>query len=149
MVTWFFHCVVTAMLACLIWIIQILHYPFFKFIDTSKSRSAFEFHQRAISYIVMPLMLAELISAIYLLYTYYFVFKMLLIINFLVILCIWIQTFVVMVPLHMSLSNQFDKNVVSKLVRQNWFRTVLWTIKAIFWISLIAHGISPLLFTPS
>tara|TARA_B100001094_G_C17969801_1_gene689736 strand:- start:327 stop:728 length:402 start_codon:yes stop_codon:yes gene_type:complete len=127
------------MLVCLIWLIQLLHYPFFKFIDVSQSSKAFEFHQRSISFIVIPLMLIELFTGFFLTLYFWNSFAKLLSINLGVILLIWIQTFTVMVPLHMKLMTKYDLNTVNSLIKQNWFRTILWTLKGIFWIFLINH----------
>ena len=140
MTAWFLHCVISVMLMCLIWIIQLVHYPFFKFIDSSKAKQAFEFHQRSISYIVMPLMIAELASATYLLANFYNPFYKLLIANLILILLIWVQTFVIMVPIHVKLISNYDTKLVKKLVNQNWFRTIIWSIKAVLWVILIYHG---------
>ena len=142
MTAWFIHCVISVMLMCLIWVIQLVHYPFFKFVDITKSKKAFEFHQKSISYIVMPLMIAELASATYLLVNFYSPFYKLLISNLAIILLIWIQTFVVMVPLHMKLITNFNEATVKRLVNQNWFRTIIWTIKALLWVVLIYHGLT-------
>ncbi len=136
---WFVHCISSTMLVCLIWLIQLLHYPFFKFIDVSQSSKAFEFHQRSISFIVIPLMLIELFTGFFLTLYFWNSFAKLLSINLGVILLIWIQTFTVMVPLHMKLMTKYDLNTVNSLIKQNWFRTILWTLKGIFWIFLINH----------
>lgn len=109
-------------LVVLIWIIQILHYPSFRFID-KKIFSGFEkFHTKRISYIVIPLMLTELFLSIIDLRPFVIV----------VLILIWSSTFLIQVPCHEKLKIGFDEKVISRLIFTNWIRTILWTIKFIF-----------------
>ena len=110
---------VSAALLVLIWLIQLLHYPMFKFVDEEKFPEAMQFHQRAISFIVIPLMIAELILALYL-------------INLpilMIVVAIWVSTFTLQVPLHQKLTHKKDFEAVAYLVNSNWIRTFLWSLK--------------------
>ena len=49
----------------LIWTIQVVHYPSFSYVDNDHYIDFQHFHMRAITYIVMPLMLFELAFEIY------------------------------------------------------------------------------------
>lgn len=42
---------------------------------------------------------------------------------------IWIATALVQVPLHRDLTKHYDRVVVAKLVRSNWLRTGVWTVR--------------------
>lgn len=117
----------SAMLVCLIWLIQILHYPSFYYIEESRFKAFSSFHQYRISFIVMPLMLIELGSGAFLLFqddspsVYLY--------NIIAILLIWLITFFVSIPCHMRLSRGKDRLLIAKLIKTNWIRTILWTVK--------------------
>ena len=113
----------------LIWFIQLVHYPFFMRIDGSGFASHMEFHKQRIFFIVMPLMLVEIVSSGILAFADN-VTVTLNLWGFIVVLAIWGVTFLVQVPLHGKLSNGFDPETVVRLVRSNWIRTSLWTIKS-------------------
>jgi len=120
------------LLTGLIWIIQLVHYPSFHFIEHSKFIEFEIFHSKKITWIVAPLMLIELITAVDLfsknLNNHYFT------INLLAILGIWISTFTFSVPLHNKLQNGFSSEAIDKLIITNWPRTILWSVKSILLI---------------
>lgn len=120
-----FELLISFALVVLIWIIQILHYPSFRFIEKEIFPSFEQFHTKRISYIVIPLMLSELFLSI--IDPKPFVLSLLIL--------IWGSTFFIQVPCHEKLKNGFDENVISRLIFTNWIRTILWTIKFIFLLS--------------
>lgn len=117
-----------AFLTGLIWTIQILHYPAFSYIDGGKFKQFHGFHSRNITFIVLPVMAIELLTAGYLAYglgtTWTWV-------NLGGVLLLWISTFVVSVPLHNSLAAASDPKIIQRLVITNWIRTVLWSSRLI------------------
>ena len=60
----YIHLISTSMMVAIIWIVQILHYPTFKFIDQKRYEEFQDFHMKRISYIIIPIMLVELISGV-------------------------------------------------------------------------------------
>ncbi|WP_083750259.1 hypothetical protein [Rhodohalobacter halophilus] len=50
----------------LIWTVQLVHYPFFLFAGNDRFKPSMDFHRSRISYIVIPVMLAELFSSAWL-----------------------------------------------------------------------------------
>lgn len=119
--------ITSAGLLVLILIVQILHYPFFKYIEENNFSKAMRFHQNRISSIVMPLMLVELALSVYAFYSSSPKSTLLI----LIVLLIWGSTFFIQVPLHQKLLLKKDDTLIKKLVRTNWIRTILWTIKFI------------------
>ncbi len=118
-------CVSWALLS-LIWVIQLNHYPSFYFIDPNAFEAFQKHHTQSITYIVMPLMLAELALSVRL------AFHMNNWIYYTALACvilIWAGTFFIQVPLHNKLMNGKDMEAIRQLVQGNWVRTVLWTIK--------------------
>ena len=48
-----------------------------------------------------------------------------------IVLLIWLSTFFVQVPLHQSLGSRIDLELIDRLASTNWWRTLLWTVKAV------------------
>lgn len=113
-------------LVTLIWIIQVVHYPMFKYMSEEQFPIAMKQHQNRISLIVIPLMIAELICTAAICFLKQDLSSYLL---FLIISLIWISTFLVQVPIHNSLSDHFKIEKINELVKTNWMRTGLWTLK--------------------
>ena len=125
--------------AGLIWVIQLVHYPSMKFVSENEFESFHSFHQKKISILAMPLMAIELITSIILLIQSFendtsLIFK----INFMIVVLIWFSTFFMQVPLHQKLSKGKNDVLIDKLVFTNWFRTVLWTLRSILMLFLLA-----------
>ena len=49
--------------------------------------------------------------------------------SMILLIIIWLSTFFIQVPIHNKLLDE-PSNYLTKLVRTNWIRTVLWTVKA-------------------
>ena len=124
----------TFMLTGLIWTIQIIHYPSFKYISQNQFPDFMTFHMNKITYIVMPLMLLELMSASYL---FIYIFSTFTIINFLFVVFIWLSTFLLSIPCHNKLKEKYDPKTIEKLVITNWPRTILWSLKSILSILIM------------
>ena len=125
------HFLSTSLMVGIIWVIQLLHYPTFHFIEQSDYVEFQHFHMQRISFIVVPVMIIELLSGFML--VYYFRSN-LLILCLIILLVIWSITFVFFTKLHQSLLGGYDKIIVDKLVQINWSRTVLWSLKLIILI---------------
>ena len=125
------HFVSTSLMVGIIWVIQLLHYPAFNFIKESDYVEFQHFHMQRISFIVVPVMILELFSAFMLVY---YLWSNLLILCLIILLFIWLITFVFFTKLHQSLLDGYDKKIVDKLVKINWSRTVLWSLRLIILI---------------
>ena len=62
------HLVSTAIMVGAIWVIQLVHYPSFYYIDKNNYMKFQNFHMNRISYIVIPAMTVELFSGLLILY---------------------------------------------------------------------------------
>lgn len=120
----------------LIWTVQLVHYPMFHSLEKESFVSHMNLHKSRISLIVVPVMLAELGSSAWLalfadsIRGYH-------IAGFIIILLIWIVTFLMQVPQHNRLSDGKDEEVIRKLVSGNWIRTALWSAKSILGILIL------------
>ncbi len=112
----------------LIWTIQIVHYPTFKFVEPVQFHNFTKFHVKKISYIVAPLMVLELASALYLLRVQA---NLPIFINLIFLLLIWLSTFFLSIPCHDKLLKQFDLSIIEKLIQTNWPRTILWSLRSL------------------
>ena len=126
----------TFMLCGLIWTVQLVHYPSFHFFEKADFETHMTSHKFRISLIVVPLMLMELItSAILGFYADSLIF--LHQVGFVIVVAIWLITFLVQVPLHNSISSGYREDSVTKLVRTNSVRTVLWSLKSLLGIYIL------------
>ena len=126
------HLVCCAILVGLIWTIQLLHYPAFSFVRESHFLEFHQQHSQRITFLVGPLMVAELASAVGLVWLNFE--NALLWVNLSGVLLIWGCTFFISVPIHNSLAERFDVLQIRKLVLTNWFRTTLWSARLILLI---------------
>ena len=128
----------TLFMVGVIWFVQLVHYPLFRFVS-KKNFSHFEkLHSRYASYVVVFPMLIELVTSILLLkwcptsIPYY-----LLLLGFILVVIIWMSTFLLQVPSHARLSAGYDINEIKLLERSNWFRTTAWSLRGILVIILL------------
>lgn len=126
--------IITAMLVGLIWVIQVVHYPAFKFVDPQHFTLSSKVHMFRITLIVGPLMIIEILAASLLLLDN---FSDLAIINLGLLALIWIVTAFFSVPCHLDLHKCKNLEVINKLVLTNWMRTILWSAKLLVAIKLI------------
>ena len=120
----------TLPLVGLIWTVQLVHYPLFDGVGADRFAAYERRHAARITWIVAPLMLVELAVS-----------------GWLAVAppasvpawwCrtgaaatagIWLSTYFVQVPLHGRLAAGFDAAAHRRLVRTNWVRTALWTLR--------------------
>ena len=124
------HLALASIMVGVIWVIQLVHYPSFRFTDREKYVSFQIFHMRNISFIVVPVMILEFLSGL-LLVLYHSNYESLLRISFILLLIIWLVTALFFAQIHQKLSKGYDETLVRNLVSLNWIRTLLWTIRTI------------------
>lgn len=117
-------------LAGVIWIVQLVHYPSFQFADKNEFKKFHNYHSVRISFIVVPAMLIELFTTSVLPFISTLP-KIVTYTSLLLVILIWLSTFLIQVPIHNKLSHGYNKKDIDKLVRSNWIRTFLWSAKAI------------------
>ena len=117
-------------MTALIWVIQIVHYPSFQFVSTDNFIEFEKFHVSRITYIVAPMMILEILTAMVLLKDLNFLF----ILNFILLVLIWASTFFLSVPLHEKLLKHHSYKDIKKLIYTNWPRTILWSTRSILLI---------------
>jgi len=124
------HAAATWALVGLIWTIQLVHYPLMKLVGPASFPDYHRAHTRRITWVVAPLMLAELATAGALLWRgerdpWWLASLVPLAFN-------WLSTALVQVPLHDRLSAGFDPAPHARLVRTNRWRTAAWSLRGLF-----------------
>lgn len=125
----------------LIWLVQLVHYPAFHFVDQKQFSDFHFFHSQRITWIVLPIMFVELVTAVLLFYT---AGGMIWGLNLLGVLLLWLATALLSVPIHNQLAIAPTPALVENLIWTNWPRTILWTLRSAFLIfSLLPWARSP------
>ena len=122
------HLIATSVMVGVIWVIQLVHYPSFHFVELKQYTTFQRFHMARISYGVIPAMLNELFTLILI------VFSMdqidtLVVASAILLIFIWLMTAVFFSGVHQKLTLGYDQTVVDKLIKLNWGRTLLWTLR--------------------
>ena len=125
------HLIATSMMVAIIWMVQILHYPSFLFVDKQQYTEFQHFHMKKISYIIVPIMLLELFSGFGILF-YIEKAQLSLYASLILLVLIWVITGLFFTKYHTELSKKYNRNTILRLIRFNWIRTVLWTIRLAF-----------------
>ena len=132
------HAIPTLLMVGVIWVVQLVHYPLFSF-AAKGTFAAFEAaHRLRISVVVMPLMLGEVVTSILLVVQAESATQRVLAWSGAsLLLAVWLCTFLVQVPLHRRLSRGWDPEAARRLVRTNWLRTALWTLRGVVAAALL------------
>ncbi len=135
----------TLLMTGVIWFVQWVHYPLFDRV-TPEQFSAFEAaHANRTTAVVMPLMLTEALSALWLVQFRPAGIPVLWAwVGLGLVALIWVSTFLVQVPCHSILGQGFDVSVHQRLVDTNWLRTLAWSLRTLLWLYaawlLLRHG---------
>lgn len=121
------HIVTTIFMTGLCWFVQIVHYPLFRVIEKDQF-PAYEIKNIITSFITVPIMIAELVTGLILLYNYQDVFHLL---NMILLAFIWLSTMIFQVPIHLKLMQEGSPKLITKVIRTNWIRTLSWTARTL------------------
>ncbi len=120
----------TLFMVGLIWMVQIVHYPLFDDVGQENYVRYQQRHQANITYIVAPVMLVELATAILLLfYPVAGIDKTLVYVGIGLVVLVWLSTALLQVPCHDKLVKGFNQSAYNWLVNSNWIRTVAWSAR--------------------
>jgi len=140
----------TAMMTGIIWFVQIVHYPLFLKVPSEGFVSYEQSHTVRTGFVVAPLMLIELGTAILLLlFTVTSAGKVTIGLNPLYLsalgclLVIWASTFFIQVPLHGLLEQRADSKAITLLVSTNWIRTFFWSLRLGLLALLVGERMTP------
>ena len=123
--------VASAAMCGIIWFVQVVHYPLFARSGGDDRGFAVE-NQRRTARVVIPFMLAEGITAASCVWNPPAgVPRSLTVFGLAAVGVLWLSTGLIQMPLHARLAREgHAHDAVAALVRSNWLRTVLWTLRA-------------------
>jgi hypothetical protein len=126
------HAAATWFLVGLIWTIQLVHYALFDGVGENAWGEYHRRHTSSITLIVGPLMLVELLTAIWLVWRVPTgVATWLPWVGLGLIALIWLSTMFVQIPMHNTLAGGHDADLARRLTASNWIRTVAWSARGI------------------
>ena len=125
------HATATVVMCGLIWFVQVVHYPLFALVGREAFAGYEREHVRRTGWIVGPPMIVEGITAVWLLASAPAgIGRQIPGVGFALLVLIWCATAMVQVPAHRRLESGFAEVTHRRLVRTNWIRTILWTVRA-------------------
>ena len=132
------HAAVTLFLTGLIWVIQLVHYPLFDRVDSSRFPSFHSAHSRRISLLVVPAMSLEALLALLLVVRRPAEVPLpLALLGLALVVLNALSTAFVQVPLHRRLALGFDPGAHRALVRTNALRTAAWSTRALIALAIL------------
>ncbi len=128
------HLAATLFMGGLIWTIQLVHYPLFVRVGEEQFVAYEASHTRRMGALLVVPALVEIASAALLTRTG----GPLALAGAVLLVVIWTLTAVVFVPLHGRLSKgRSVAATVARLVRLNWVRTALWSVRGVIAVALL------------
>jgi len=129
------HLISTSIMVGVIWVVQLVHYPSFKYVNESNYIIFQKYHMSNISYIVFPVMFTELITAILILF--FGEESLFFMLSLICLFLIWVITGVLFTKFHNILQKGKDLKMIEKMIKANWMRTLLWTLRLIMILFVI------------
>jgi hypothetical protein len=122
----------TLFLTGVIWVVQLVQYPFFAYIKPESFTKYHDDYRFWITPVVAPPMIVELLSSIFLVfYPPENIDSRLILFGLILTVITWASTFFRQVPLHEKLAAGFDAKTHAALVHTNWLRTAAWSLRAL------------------
>ncbi len=138
----FAQVVSTFMLLGVIWMVQLVQYPAFRFVGPSDFVECHAAHSFWITPIVAPAMIIELISSILLLiFPPQNIEVIWFWIGLILTVVVWLSTMFVQVPIHNRLANGVEPGSINRLINSNWIRTIAWSLRAGLVLYILARTI--------
>jgi hypothetical protein len=128
----------TLYLVGLVWMVQRVHYPLYAQVGPSRFAAYERAHVHRITPVVAPAMLVEAASALALVwFPPASVPAALPWLGLVLVVLIWAATFALQVPRHTELQAGFDATSHRRLVRTNWIRTGLWSLRGVLVLAMM------------
>jgi len=128
----------TLFMCGLIWMVQVVHYPLLAHVGPAELALVHERHSRSVTWLVLPAMSVELVTAGALaVWPPDGVSAALVWAGLALAIAVWAVTGLIQVPAHGRVGRE-GVAAVPALVAGNWVRTVLWTARAGVVLALLA-----------
>lgn len=138
------HTAATLTMFGVILVVQLVHYPLFRLVGAATYAAYQSAHMVRITWIVLPAMTVELLTAIGLVAWLpmglppWQAWAGLALVGL-----IWAATGLLQAPLHRTLTAGFDPSAHRRLVTSNWIRTAAWTLRAGLALWMLAPLLRP------
>lgn len=127
---YFLHLIFSVTLIGLIWTMQIVHYPSFARVSAEGFTDFHRFHLKRARALTAPLMFLDLATALVLWSLgLNSALRFLLTFNLMISAAPLVLTFLIQMPLHKKLQQGQDHQTIQELIKSNWARTLIWTLK--------------------
>lgn len=137
------HLAATAVMAGIIWFVQVVHYPLMALVGRDGYPAYQAAHARRTTFVVMPPMLVELATGVWLALRPSPYFPASAAWAGLALLAVvWLSTFFLQVPEHGRLERGFDPAAHRRLVRGNWIRTAAWTLRGVLVLASVLRALA-------
>ncbi len=120
----------------IVWYVQLVQYPLFASVGVENWTAFEQDYTRRAGWVIAPLMLIELATAVMLGVFANKKTRPWLWLNLLLLAIIWASTFAIQVPLHQALTNDWSVETWESLVASNWIRTVLWSLRTLLLLTI-------------
>jgi hypothetical protein len=133
------HVAATLFMTGVIWFVQLVHYPLFASVGCNDFPAYEQQHSVRTTWVVAPAMFVEAVTALLLFWWHPLgVSAWQLSTGMTLVAVLWLSTALVQVPCHNALSQGFDSTVHQRLVRTNWVRTAIWSLRSllVLWIAI-------------
>ncbi|MBC7538475.1 MAG: hypothetical protein H7281_06620 [Bacteriovorax sp.] len=118
--------------------IQYIHYPLFSLVGKDQFIHYHAKHIELTSVVIAIPMLVECLTMFYLLaFTPALRVDKFFILSAVLLLIIWMVTFIISVPQHNILGQGFEQKAFHTLVSTNWIRTIAWVARAVILFKFI------------
>ncbi len=109
-----------------IWLVQLVIYPSFLFLEGKKLQRWHSLYMQRLTYVAFPLMVSQLGLVLFQVFQER---NGLVMGSLVLVVAVWIITFAYAVPAHRSITkHQNVKESIVQLNRLNWYRTFAWTV---------------------
>jgi len=136
------HLAVTASMVGLIWFVQVVHYPLFDLVGAEGFSPYESAHRWRTSFVVGPLMGAEMLTAVALVVNPpASLGPMLPLVGVAVLVAVHASTVQLQVPAHNRLNEGHDPEVTARLVRTNWIRTTGWSVRCVLAVVMVVVAV--------
>lgn len=119
---------------------QLITLTLFQEIPISTFKSLYHNHYRRTKLLAIPLMAIEIISSmIIILFPPEHIPRIPLLINFGLVVLIWLSSILIQSPIHQRLAFNPGMEDIRLLEKTNWIRTILWNLKGILLIWIVVE----------
>ncbi len=132
LVLFLLHFTVTCAMGGIMWFVQLAYYPNLAAVGRESVVDYQRAHIRRITGIAWTMLVIELATAMGLVFVSPAqVPRAIVLTNAALVVAIWLSTWFVQVPLHKVLEQGWDDGAHARLVRTNWFRTIVYTLRGV------------------